>query len=163
MNQNLFLYDLYNFGQRIPVNVSHWALRENMLPEQDYIQSNYDIIICLVIVGSQKRPIWNVTGGFSKPDSKPVNNILPHYILRCAVLVSRFAICSCFFEDKTPTDHKSEGNRAFVFRAGSEVEGIGAEVSATASSSKQTSRQVMRQVLPEEEELICPSSGFSGE
>lgn len=66
----------------------------------------------------QRGPIWNVIVGFSKPDAKtsqPTNNILPHYIFRCTVLVSRFAICSCFFEDKNPADHKSEGNRAFVF------------------------------------------------
>lgn len=77
------------------------------------------------------------------PTNQPAN-IPPHCIRRCSTLVSAFAICSCLFEDNNPADRESEANQAFVFRAGSRVEGMGAEVSAAASSSKPSRRQVTR-------------------
>lgn len=76
-----------------------------------------------------------------KPLDQPTNNIPLHCMRRCGALVSPFAICSCLFEDKNPADRESEANQAFVFRAGSQVEGIGAEVSAAASSSKPVRRR----------------------
>lgn len=73
--------------------------------------------------------VWNLDLDL-KPLDQPNNNIPLHCARRCGALVSPFAICSCLFEDKNPADRESEANQAFVFRAGSQVEGIGGEVSA---------------------------------
>lgn len=95
-----------------------------------------------------------------KPLDQPINNIPLHCIRRCGALVSPYAICSCLFEDKNPADRESEANQAFVFRAGSQVEGIGAEVSAAASSSKPVRRRSASHEAPSIPLVFPGQQGF---